>query len=187
VPAARDADALEPGPADGGPAGAHPGILRPPFVYAGSILTGVVLSIVWPLSFVPRALGRPAGGVLALAAVVLFVAAIRQLRAAGTPVPGNRPTTVVVHTGPYRISRNPIYLAFSLLHLGVAAWVGSWWLLATLVASITLIAAVIIPPRGALLGKAVRPHISRLQGLGTTVAVGARNDTNGVSTRRVCP
>jgi protein-S-isoprenylcysteine O-methyltransferase Ste14 len=130
---------------DAGPAGGRAAILRPPIVYAASILTGVLLEFAWPLSFVPRALGRPVGGALALAAVLLFVAAIRQLWAAGTPVPGNRPTTVVVRTGPYRISRNPIYLAFSLLHLGVAAWVGSWWLLATLVASVTLVAAVIIP------------------------------------------
>jgi protein-S-isoprenylcysteine O-methyltransferase Ste14 len=132
-------------PAEAGPSGARPGIFRPPFLYAASILTGVLLQIAWPLSFVPRALGRPVGGGLALAAVVLFVAAIRQLRAAGTPVPGNRPTKVLVRTGPYRISRNPIYLAFSLLHLGVAAWVGSWWLLATLGASVTFVAAVVVP------------------------------------------
>jgi protein-S-isoprenylcysteine O-methyltransferase Ste14 len=139
------APGVAPGPGDGGPAGARPGILRPPFVYTTSILAGVVLDIAWPLSFVSRALGRPVGGALALAAVVLFVAAIRQLWAAGTPVPGNRPTKVLVRTGPYRVSRNPIYLAFSLLHLGVAAWVGSWWLLATLVASVTLVGAVVVP------------------------------------------
>jgi protein-S-isoprenylcysteine O-methyltransferase Ste14/SAM-dependent methyltransferase len=132
-------------PSDYGPAGARPGILRPPIVYAGSILLGVLLDIAWPLPFVPRALGRPVGGALALAAVVLFVAAVRQLSTAGTPVPGKKPTTVLVRTGPYRVSRNPIYLAFSLLHLGVATWVGSWWLLATLVASVTFVAAVVVP------------------------------------------
>src|SRR4029450_8502177 len=113
-------------PSDYGPAGARPGILRQPIIYAGSILLGVLLDIAWPLPFVPRALGRPVGGALALAAVVLFVAAVRQFSTAGTPVPGNKPTTVLVRTGPYRVSRNPIYLAFSLLHLGVAAGVGSW-------------------------------------------------------------
>ena len=133
------------GPAEAGPAGSRPGILRPPLLYAASILTGVLLHIAWPLSFVPRALGRPVGGSLVVAAVVLFVAAIRQLRAAGTPVPGSRPTKVLVRTGPYRISRNPIYLAVSLLHLGVAVWVSSWWLLATLVASVTFVAVVVVP------------------------------------------
>jgi protein-S-isoprenylcysteine O-methyltransferase Ste14 len=72
------------------------------------------------------------------------VAAVRQLRTAGTPVTGNKPTTVLVRTGPYRVSRNPIYLAFSLLHLGVAAWVGSWWLLATLAAGVTIVATVVV-------------------------------------------
>jgi protein-S-isoprenylcysteine O-methyltransferase Ste14 len=132
-------------PSDSGPAGARPAIFRPPIVYAGSILLGVLLDTAWPLPFVPRALGRPLGGALALTAVVLFVAAVRQLSTAGTPVPGNKPTTVLVRTGPYRVSRNPIYLAFSLLHLGVATWVDSWWLLATLVASVTFVAAVVVP------------------------------------------
>ena len=80
-----------------------------------------------------------------LAALALLVLAIGQLRAAGTPVPGHQPTTVIVGTGPYRLSRNPIYLALSLLHLGVATWIGSWWLLATLVASATFIVAVVVP------------------------------------------
>jgi protein-S-isoprenylcysteine O-methyltransferase Ste14 len=53
-------------------------------------------------------------------AIALFLAAVRSFRLAGTPVPGNQPTTTVVHTGPYRYSRNPIYLSFSLLQLGIA-------------------------------------------------------------------
>jgi protein-S-isoprenylcysteine O-methyltransferase Ste14 len=132
-------------PTDHGPAGARPGFLRPPIVYLRSILLGILLDIFWPLPFVLRGLGRPVGGALALTAVVLFVAAVRQLSTAGTPVPGNKPTTVLVRTGPYRVSRNPIYLAFSLLHLGIATWVGSWWLLATLVANVTFVAAVVVP------------------------------------------
>jgi protein-S-isoprenylcysteine O-methyltransferase Ste14 len=137
--------------------GAHPGILRPPLVYAVSILTGVLLDIAWPRSFCPPALGRPIGTALALLAAVLFVAAIRQLREAGTPVPGNRPTTALVRTGPYRFTRNPIYLALSLLHLGVAAWVGSWWLLVTLVMSFTLVAAVVVPREERYLEKRFGP------------------------------
>jgi protein-S-isoprenylcysteine O-methyltransferase Ste14 len=132
------------GPADG-PAAARPAVLRPPFVYAAAILIGILIHIAWPLPLVRRPLGRAGGGLLVLAAVMLFVAPIRELRAAGTPVPGNRATTALVRSGPYRISRNPIYLAFSLLHLGVAISVGSWWILATLLASVGWIAAVVIP------------------------------------------
>ena len=54
-------------------------------------------------------------------------------------------TTAIVRTGPYRFSRNPIYLAFSLLQLGIAVWLNSWWLVATLAAAIALVHYVVIP------------------------------------------
>ena len=60
-------------------------------------------------------------------------------------MPGNKPTTVLVRTGPYRCSRNPIYVAFSLFQLGTASWVNSVWLLATLIAAVALMVAVVIP------------------------------------------
>jgi protein-S-isoprenylcysteine O-methyltransferase Ste14 len=82
---------------------------------------------------------------LTLLAVGLFVAAVRTLRAAGTPIPGNRPTTAIVRTGPYRFSRNPIYLAFSLFQLGLSVWVNSLGLLITLIPAVSLMALVVIP------------------------------------------
>ena len=35
----------------------------------------------------------------------------REFRAAGTPVRGSERSTTIVRTGPYRFSRNPIYLS----------------------------------------------------------------------------
>jgi protein-S-isoprenylcysteine O-methyltransferase Ste14 len=51
---------------------------------------------------------------------------------AGTPVPSQKPTTVIVRMGSYRFSRNSIYLAFSLFQPGIVIWVKSVWLVATL-------------------------------------------------------
>ena len=124
---------------------ANRGIMRPPLVYLGAIALGVLLQVAWPLTLVPAAVSAPLGAVIVLIAVALFVSAVRTLRAAGTPVPGDRPTTAIVRAGPFRYSRNPIYLAFTLLHLGVAVWVNSLWLLVTLIPAVALISFVVIP------------------------------------------
>jgi len=87
----------------------------------------------------------PAGVAGTLAAVALFVYAVRTFKTAGTPVPGNLPTTTIVRTGPYRFSRNPIYLAFSLFQLAIAVWVNSPWLVLTLVAAVAVMSLVVIP------------------------------------------
>jgi len=133
------------GSSNGTPAVANLGVVRPPLVYLSSVVAGTVLDVVWPLPFFPRVLALPVGSSLVVIAMALFSYSVRQLRAAGTPVPGNTPTTVIVRTGPYRFGRNPIYLAFSLLHLGIAIWVNSLWLIATLIAAVALMALVVIP------------------------------------------
>ena len=124
---------------------ANLGMVRPPLVYGAAIVTGLVLEFGWPLPFLPRLLAVLLGSVLVVVAVVVFAYAIRTFQTAGTPVPGNKPTTVIVRTGPYRFSRNPIYVAFSLFQLGIASWVNSVWLIATLIAAVALMAAVVIP------------------------------------------
>ena len=78
-------------------------------------------------------LGKSLGIAIVAAAIALFLLSVRTFRTACTPVPGNFPTTTIVRSGPYRFSRNPIYLAFSLFQLGIALWIDSAWILLTLV------------------------------------------------------
>jgi protein-S-isoprenylcysteine O-methyltransferase Ste14 len=127
------------------PDAANLGLVRPPVVYLSAIALGLVLHFLWPARLLPPSFTAPLGTTATLLAVVLFVAAVRTLRAAGTPVPGNRPTTAIVRSGPYRFSRNPIYLAFSLFQLGLSFWVNSLALLVTLVPAVALMGFVVIP------------------------------------------
>ena len=119
------------------------GLIRPPFVYLGSIGLGLLIHFFWPLQLLPVSVGVPLGAMLVLLAGALFISAVRTLRKAGTPVPGNRPTTAVVRAGPYRFSRNPIYLAFTLFQAGLAAWVNSLGVLLTLLAAFALMVVVV--------------------------------------------
>ena len=127
------------------PEAANLGVARPPLVYLGSIAISVILHVAWPTSLLPHGVSPHVGAPVVLLAIGLFLFAVRTFRAAGTPVPGNRPTTTIVRTGPYRFSRNPIYLAFSLLQLGIALWVNSLWLVLTLLAAVAVMSLVVIP------------------------------------------
>ena len=124
---------------------ANLGLIRPPLVYLGSIGLGLLIHFVWPMPLLPASVNIPVGVLLVLAAVVLFVSSVRMFRKAGTSVPGNRPTTAIVRAGPYAFSRNPIYLAFTLFQVGLAAWVNSMALLLLLVPAAALMAFVVVP------------------------------------------
>lgn len=121
------------------------GLIRPPFVYLASIGLGLLLHWLWPVHWLPSPIGTPAGVAMVLVAGALFVSAVRSFREADTPIPGNRPTTRIVRKGPYRFSRNPIYLAFTLFQLGLAAWVNALGLLLTLGPALALMALLVIP------------------------------------------
>jgi protein-S-isoprenylcysteine O-methyltransferase Ste14 len=127
---------------------AHAGLLtilrRPPAVFLAAIVAGITLNREWPLPLVPPTLW-PLGAVLVLGAVSLFLLSFQEFRAAGTSVRGLKPTTTIVRTGPYRFSRNPIYLSFILLVIGLSIWLNNLWLLVTLVPPVVFIAAVVIP------------------------------------------
>lgn len=126
------------------PKAANSGPIRPPLVYLGAIAIGLLLHALHPLSLYHRGATWPIGAMIALGAIVLFVSSVRAFRKSSTPVPGNMPTTTIVRSGPYRWSRNPIYLSFSLFQLGAALCVNSLWIVVTLLPSIALMSFVVI-------------------------------------------
>lgn len=139
--------------------GPLPGLLRPPIVFLFAILLGIALDYRWPLRFVPSTL-RLVGPLATVSSVLLFVLSLREFRRAGTSVRGSNRTTTIVRRGPYRFTRNPIYLSFILLLLGLAVWLDNLWLLLTLVPATVFIAAVVIPREERFLERNFHDHYS---------------------------
>src|SRR5690606_39461851 len=67
------------------------------------------------------------------AAFALALWALLTFRSAGTEVETVKPTTVIVEDGPYRFTRNPIYLGMFLSLIGLAIGFNSYWILVALV------------------------------------------------------
>jgi Phospholipid methyltransferase len=83
----------------------------PPSYHVAGFLAGVALELVSPTPW-PAAGIRIAVAVLAVGArLALDGAATLNFRRAGTSMVPMNPTTALVTSGPYRLTRNPIYLA----------------------------------------------------------------------------
>jgi protein-S-isoprenylcysteine O-methyltransferase Ste14 len=139
--------------------GPNPGLLRPPLIFLCVVLVGIALNWPWPLKFMPRNV-RWLGLLVAVCAVGLFLLSYREFRAAGTSVRGSTGSTTIVRTGPYRFSRNPIYLAFILFVLGLSVWLNNLWMLITLVPAVGIIAMVVIPREERFLERAFSDQYS---------------------------
>lgn len=77
-------------------------------------------------------------------AVAVGVAAVGRFRSAGTSLQPWEPTSTLITDGPFRFSRNPIYIGYTLLYLGVAFWVNSVWPLGLLPLVLWLMHRVVI-------------------------------------------
>jgi protein-S-isoprenylcysteine O-methyltransferase Ste14 len=108
--------------------------VRPPVLWMVLFLIGFGLDWLSPLPFLPTDAPLPwIGGAVFAAGLALAVASFRNFIRAGTNVPTNRPTTAIVTSGPYRITRNPIYIGMLLGQAGLAIGFNSLWILATLI------------------------------------------------------
>ena len=111
-------------------------VIKPPIMFVGAIVLGCLLSWLVPLgpglfSGNSRALG--VGGGLALIAFGLFVVSVRKFRQAETSLVPGEPATVLLDVGPYRFTRNPIYISFVIFYFGLAIMLTSVWMLVLLI------------------------------------------------------
>lgn len=107
-------------------------IAPPPLIYLAGVVIGLVLRNPAWTPLLPRGLGYGLGAVLILSAVWISLSGVREMRRAGTAVSPRIPTTALVTTGPFRFSRNPLYVALTLFYLGIAIAAQSLWALALL-------------------------------------------------------
>lgn len=56
-----------------------------------------------------------------------------------TTIIPDKPANALVLDGPFRFTRNPLYLAMALLTVGAALWLNTWWVLILLVPAVALI------------------------------------------------
>jgi protein-S-isoprenylcysteine O-methyltransferase Ste14 len=114
-----------------------PGVIaRPPLILLAVLIAGFALDYFYPQGHMARSAGTlryAASGIALLCAVILLGAAANEMRKAGTNIPTWEPTLALATEGVYARSRNPIYLGFIGLLIGIAMLFSSDWLMLLLI------------------------------------------------------
>ncbi len=118
-------------------------------VFGIPFLVAVALQLAVPLAF-PRGFLTPAiipgGAVLIIVGLALIVLARREFAQRGQPTDPGLPTSNVVTTGVFSVSRNPIYLGAVCFLIGIALTVNLPWVLVLLLPALVACHYVLIAP-----------------------------------------
>ena len=105
----------------------RPGVIAPPpLIYLAALLLALALRAVVRAPIAARSLLWP-GLALVAAAIALALWGRQTMVAAGTNINPTRPATAIVSSGPFRYTRNPLYLSLTLLYLGLTLIANTWW------------------------------------------------------------
>ena len=142
----------------------------PPLIYGAAILigalSGFVLPTPWPQSPASDFLFA-IGALMIAAALFIDFSAMRTMSRAKTTIMPNKGSDHLVASGPFSFSRNPIYLANTMITAGLALMSGIIWFLPLALAAAILTQHLAIKREEAHLearfGKAFREYAKKVR------------------------
>lgn len=118
--------------------------IPPPLIYVAGLLGGVALEAAVPIAGLSLGLAV-ASGIIGVAFWLAFDgSAMLLFQRARTSVVPMKPTTALVTSGPYRVTRNPMYVGMSFLYVGLALALGLIWALVLLPAVLLIVDRMVI-------------------------------------------
>ncbi len=103
-------------------------VVKPPVLLLGSLVGGPLLGRVFPVPLAPsNDTAHALGMSFVIVAFGLFLWSVSTFRGFGERVMPEAETETLVQSGPYRYSRNPIYVAMAMLIVGAGLWTHNAW------------------------------------------------------------
>jgi protein-S-isoprenylcysteine O-methyltransferase Ste14 len=139
----------------------------PPVYYIAAFLLGVALEFIAPTSWPSFGLRLAIALLAAGAWLALDGAAMVFFHRAGTSMVPMNPTTALVTSGPYRVTRNPMYVGMAFFYVALSFAFGVLWALAFLPAVIVIVDRFVIAREEPYLerkfGQAYRDYKARVR------------------------
>jgi|SRR5712664_412539 len=129
--------------------------LPPPLAFAGFIVAGIALHygmfrLPVPLDSVPRSL---AGALVLLAGLALGTTTIVMFRRSGQDPRPWTPSPSLLRRGPYKFSRNPMYLSAMLVQAGLGLLLNNLWIVLFVLPAMIIVHVTAVLPEEAYLGE----------------------------------
>jgi protein-S-isoprenylcysteine O-methyltransferase Ste14 len=103
-------------------------VVPPPLVFIAAILLGIILDFLLPIELLPGVVQLSVGLPLVGFAVFLSAVSFRTFIKHGTTSGHRRKPCVLITGGPFRYTRNPLYLSGLVLVLGIAVLLDGLWI-----------------------------------------------------------
>lgn len=116
----------------------------PPLIALAATLAGVGLQFLHPLRFISGSARWIAGGAILSLGVGTILYCAGMFRRAQTAIEPWKTTSHIVKSGPYRRSRNPIYLSFVVIGIGLAILADNLWIALMQLPLVAVITQVVI-------------------------------------------
>ena len=105
----------------------NPGVIAfPPLIWLVNAVISVLLHLFVRLPIMKYSFCLVCAIVLIILAPTLALSAFRTMKAAGTNVHPSEPSLTMVRGGPFRFTRNPMYLALCLLQVALGFFLNDW-------------------------------------------------------------
>jgi protein-S-isoprenylcysteine O-methyltransferase Ste14 len=105
-----------------------PGVIAfPGVLYAVAFAAAYGLHLLWPVHVLPPPAAQWTGVALCLVGAALILWGIAAMRRAKTNIYPELPATALVVSGPFRFTRNPLYVALVILFVGLCLQVNTAW------------------------------------------------------------
>lgn len=121
-------------------------VIFPPLLFAITLIVGMAISYLKPVTILTDLLAWICGSILFIMSIVLLRLSARSLLQGKTTINPNGSTTSIIIKGVYRYSRNPMYISFLLLYLGISIIFNAWFCFVLLLPLLVVLQKGVVEP-----------------------------------------
>jgi protein-S-isoprenylcysteine O-methyltransferase Ste14 len=102
-------------------------LIFPPLLYLLVLVTGILISYFFPFHFINFSIALPIGIIITVLGITSLILAATLFRKNKNPVNPSGSTQLIICSGIYKYTRNPMYLGLTTIFIGISIITNAWF------------------------------------------------------------